>query len=259
MLVEPPSTSWDLRWRMLGMQTRVHPLFWLVALLLGWSGVKGDLRLLLLWVACVLVSVLVHELGHALVARAVGAHDTRIVLYAMGGLTIHGGTGSHARWHRVVELLMGPGAQLLVFAGPLYLALVLGAFPESTPELVIVAVAYLLAINVIWAVVNLLPVYPLDGGQIVHTLVDAGRNRSRAQIVHKVSIAAALLIAVGAVAGELTGLFPYGGWWTGLLFGLLAFDNWRMLQMARTPAWMMADDPPREPWEQDPDWWKRGR
>lgn len=256
MLVEPPPTQFDLKWQMLGMPVRVHPLFWLITLVFGWNGSAGRWDLILTWVACVFVSILVHELGHALVARASGAEGVRIVLYGMGGLAIHQG-GDQRRWQRVVELLMGPGAGFLLL-GLVCLPLWFLVFPSLNPipELLWVAFWDLLQINLFWGVVNLLPVYPLDGGQIAWELLDAPRRRERRVLTHKLGIGVGVGVAVLFVAttrvmgvGDAIGLFP------ALLFLLLAFDNWRLMQIARTPAWI-GDEAPREPWERDPDWWK---
>ncbi len=59
-----------MRFRILGFPVHVHPFFFLVAALLG--STQSDLTLILVWVAVVFGSVLAHELGHALVARAYG-------------------------------------------------------------------------------------------------------------------------------------------------------------------------------------------
>ena len=82
-------TAYDLRFRLLGVPVRIHPLFWLVACLLGgpWLEGRWGAGYLLLWVACVFVSILVHELGHVLAGRAFGARG-HILLYSFGGLAI---------------------------------------------------------------------------------------------------------------------------------------------------------------------------
>ena len=58
----PPPTQYDLRFAIAGIPVRVHPLFWLITILFGFS---ADLIQLLIWVFVVFVSILVHELGHA--------------------------------------------------------------------------------------------------------------------------------------------------------------------------------------------------
>ena len=71
LLGEPPRTGGDLNFQLFGIPVRVHPLFWLIAVLLGISGDPQPAEILL-WVVAVFVSILVHELGHALTMRAFG-------------------------------------------------------------------------------------------------------------------------------------------------------------------------------------------
>ena len=59
----PPPTRYDLRFSIAGIPVSVHPVFWLIALLFGSS---GDPLLIPIWILVVFVSILVHELGHAL-------------------------------------------------------------------------------------------------------------------------------------------------------------------------------------------------
>ncbi|HEY1119867.1 MAG TPA: hypothetical protein VGE43_19285, partial [Acidimicrobiales bacterium] len=54
----------------LGIPVRIEPFFWIASVLLAYD--LGDARLIIMWVAVVLVSVLVHELGHAVALKAFG-------------------------------------------------------------------------------------------------------------------------------------------------------------------------------------------
>ncbi len=90
-----PPTPYDLSFRFLGFSVRVQPLFWIVFLFLGLNfngSIKdGDLMPwlvnLVLWIAAVFVSILVHELGHALVFRHVFHVPSSITLHGFGGVT----------------------------------------------------------------------------------------------------------------------------------------------------------------------------
>ena len=74
MLAEPQTTSADLEFDRAGIRVRVSAWFWLAAALLGWSVCqaysRGDQRMLLqmlvVWIGIVFLSILVHEMGHAL-------------------------------------------------------------------------------------------------------------------------------------------------------------------------------------------------
>ncbi len=86
ILAEPPPGQGDIHFRIFGIPVRVHPFFWLIAVLLV---IRGDPKpaQVLIWVAAMFVSILIHELGHAWLQRRYGGRP-RIVLYGMGGLAI---------------------------------------------------------------------------------------------------------------------------------------------------------------------------
>ena len=67
-MVGAAETPYDLRFRLLGIPVRVHPLFWVVMAVLGWQ--DHNLPMVAVWVACVFVSILVHEYGHGLMAKS---------------------------------------------------------------------------------------------------------------------------------------------------------------------------------------------
>src|SRR5262249_6404048 len=103
-------TPYDLRFRFLGIPVRVHPMFWLVAAMLRWE--PNNLPMVLLWVACVFFSVLVHEYGHGSMAWRFGS-DPSIILWGGGGLCY-----THAerqtREQRLAVVVAGPGAGFLL-------------------------------------------------------------------------------------------------------------------------------------------------
>src|SRR5436309_2919858 len=119
MFADPRPTPFDLRFRLLGVPVTVHPLFWLGAVVLG-IDIARRLDLLLIWVACVFVGVLVHEMGHALAARAFGSGEARIWLLMFGGLAMGGGR-LWARWQRIAFSLAGPAAGFLLLGGQVLL------------------------------------------------------------------------------------------------------------------------------------------
>ena len=158
----------SIEFRLFRIPIRIHLWFWLMALWLwtlnsdeGWAG-------LLIWVAVVFQGILMHELGHALVGRAFG-RQPRIELIALGGLT----------WWEQREP-MSPGRNLLVSAaGPAVgifigsLALVLmDAMRVPDPSLARYTFRSLIFVNLGWGLLNLLPVLPLDGGNIVASLME---------------------------------------------------------------------------------------
>src|SRR5262249_28257152 len=119
-------TPYDVRFRLLGIPVRIHPLFWLVTVALGWQ--DHDVPSVAIWVACVFVSILVHEYGHGLMAKAFDASPS-IVLWGLGGLCYSHGERQSSR-QRLAVILSGPGAGFLLLAlVVLATALVTGVTP----------------------------------------------------------------------------------------------------------------------------------
>lgn len=199
LLAEPQRTQFDLNFQVFGFPVRVHPLFWLMGLISGYSGGDSAGILLLTWIFAVFVSILIHELGHALMIRRFG-REAHIVLYMMGGLAIEGRPSSHEsspwsfemsdyrpRARTPIEQILisaaGPGIQLALAAAVIGLVYATGGsvrlagdiIPLPVPKLggelatninLHILVWDLLYINIFWALINLVPVLPLDGGQI---------------------------------------------------------------------------------------------
>lgn len=257
MLIEPNQTPYDLRWRMFGIDVRVHPMFWLVSLIMGMNA--GGLQAIMIWIACVFVSILVHEMGHVVVGQWFGSFG-HIVLYGFGGLAV-GSNRLHQRWQRIAVSFAGPAAGFL-FLGVLYLLLWI-TNPAVFPNYVVIAmrrlglpdewipytlgppfgnpmialvVSFLTLINLIWGLVNLLPVWPLDGGQISREVCQAVSPRSGLNQSLGISMAVAGVLAVHcfmtAAGRELLPL-PFGSLYSGLLFGILALHSYQMMQQSR--------------------------
>ena len=240
MLGEPPQTQYDLRFQIFGIPVRVHPFFWLVVVLLGISGgAKTPPVQLLLWVGCVFISILIHELGHAAAALAHGWRPW-ITLYGFGGLASYQPTRHDAR-SQILISLAGPGAGFLFIA--LVMAIVQASghgvqlFPD--PHLsflfppwatfapfetmnVNVLVFFLWQINILWGLLNLLPIYPLDGGQIMRELC-LSANRAN-------GISQSLWISIAVAAGVVVFCVFHQEIYLALMFGYLAYTNYNLLQ-----------------------------
>lgn len=67
-------TQLDLSWQMFGIPIRVSPWFWLTSAFLGWPYLDDGFQFLLTWIACVFVSILIHEMGHAFAFRIFGSN-----------------------------------------------------------------------------------------------------------------------------------------------------------------------------------------
>src|SRR5262249_12009260 len=142
-----------------------------VAVIFGWDFLKGDengkngFLYLALWVFCVFLSILLHEFGHVWAGRLFGT-DGHIVLHGFGGVAIN---ASHlaTRCTGVVVYLAGPLIQLVVIWLPLWLwRRSLGQEWWDLSPPVRMAASILILITLYWPLLNLAPVWPLDGGQV---------------------------------------------------------------------------------------------
>ena len=182
----PQRRRWSWRLGSLaGISIYVHATF---VLLLAWIAMAHvaaghDLPLItqgLLLVVCVFTVVVLHELGHALVARRFGVTTRDITLYPIGGI---------ARLERMPER---PAQELLVaLAGPavngvlalaIYLGLRLGKVGAGGDPLTIGAsfLVQLMWINLSLGLFNLIPAFPMDGGRILRALLAFRMDRPRA-------------------------------------------------------------------------------
>ncbi len=192
-----------------------------VLLILLWmqNGVVAGL----LWGGCVTVSILVHELGHALVAKRYRLHP-HILLWGLGGLCFH--DRAERDRHEALITAAGPGAGLL-----LGVAVWVGSFalPDASSgagsglELAHQAVSMLLFVNIAWSFVNLLPLWPLDGGQLFRLgLLQLLPPRTAERITHVVSL--------GLVAVALLFAFLSSEMFVALLAGFAGWQNIRALR-----------------------------
>ena len=240
----PPPTRYDLRFSIAGIPVRVHPLFWVIAFIFGFS--STNLLYTLVWVLAIFVSILIHELGHALAFRRYG-QGSYIVLHFAGGLTVPQQVSWGAGWANVA---LSPRQEIFIslagpFAGFLLAALLVAGvlvsggsvtmnwllgfipFPAVTPSfggaLLRILVAILLSVNIFWGLINLMPVYPLDGGNVARFLLLQYDPLNGVRKSLWLSV-----IAGGMVA--LVGLVFFKSVYMALLFGFLAFQSYQSLQ-----------------------------
>ena len=168
-----------LKFRLFGIPVVIEWWFWLSAALLGGGmSARGpdDWMAVVVWIGIMFVSVLVHEMGHALAGIHFGARPS-IKLHGFGGLTYLPGA-YFSRGQSIAVSAAGPLAGLLL--GCLVLTLIKVTPPSS--GLVSFAFRQALYINFFWTFVNLLPIQPLDGGQILREVLGPRRIRVTALI-----------------------------------------------------------------------------
>jgi membrane-associated protease RseP (regulator of RpoE activity) len=243
LIGEPPRTQYDLHFSLLGIPVRIHPLFWLVALMLNYR--LGDVASVATWIAAVFLAILVHEFGHALVMRAHGFRPW-ITLYGFGGLTSYDQGQARLKGSgplgQILICLAGPMAGFLlatVLVGGLILAgdaqiPIHGTGWQARPEGLDILLAnrhlaelvvYILYICIFWGAINLLPIYPLDGGQIAREIL--------LKLSPRDGIRQSLMLSI--LAGGAMALFwlTRQDWFVAIFFGYLAYASYAALQAYR--------------------------
>lgn len=226
--------------RLFGVPVTIQPSFLIIAVLLGWSAGFGSWEVVVALVAIVVVSILIHELGHALVARSFGA-GVEIELNGLGGLTRWGVTGGQLPPGKRALVAASGSATGLVFGGLVWLvALTAGPF-AGTAGLV---VRYLIYVNVFWGLLNWLPIRPLDGGHLLSALLSKSMP-DRAERVAKVifTLTAALALVV-AIRFRLIFVGILAAW---MLMGEFGAGQ-RTAPPMRMPTLSYDQEPGEEPW-----------
>jgi Zn-dependent protease len=184
--------AWSFRiGRIAGIDLKLHVTF---ALILGlgalqWGGPHGarGAAFGVLLVALLFVCVVLHELGHALMARRFGIATHAIVLLPIGGVAQLARSPDNPR-HELWIAAAGPVVNLLI-AGALLLATIpmgLGGLPEESLRALVTQptpsalLLWLLGANVTMALFNLLPALPMDGGRILRAALTLRMGATRA-------------------------------------------------------------------------------
>lgn len=242
LFLEPQPTRFDLRFQLFDVPVRVDPWFWLISLFS--SGANTPPLYVLLWVGLVFVSILVHEFGHVLAFRYYQIRS-HVVLYGFGGLAIPTYRGRLDPRAAMVVSFAGPLAGF-IFAAVLVLGLRLSGFHTEFdfgfPEIIDWAFVdpdtgmptlllndklrflfnQLLFVNIFWGLVNLLPIYPLDGGQIARSAFELSDTPD--------SLRKSLILSmVAAIAMAIYGLRSSSMFYV-FIFGYLAYQNYQELQ-----------------------------
>ncbi|MDB5338055.1 MAG: peptidase [Planctomycetaceae bacterium] len=239
MFGEFAPTPQDVYFRVLGIPCRIHPSFWIIAALFAFprgGHLPGSIvvGLLLSRMTCLFVSILVHELGHALLIDRVG-FPTSITLHACGGYAVYQPTRSVRPSVSMAISFAGPLAGFILYGivcGIEYLLLRNDVFlriPRASAYILLDAIGQLKYINLYWGLINLLPVFPLDGGQITRTWMGArwGIDGVRQSLVISMIVAGAAALWFYQENGHQMLDFPV------LLFGMLCYQSFQAYQEVR--------------------------
>lgn len=230
-----------IRFTLFGVQVSIHPTLWLTLAILGRAYMVSnmvELMSALLFIIAAFVVLLAHEMGHALVGRRLGGGQPSVYLAWLGGDC----TNESARLTRLQGVVMtaaGPLASLAVglvaylglclyvgdfsLGSALSVGFALGVMPAEVlmtyPPLAMFFFFYLVEVSCWWTVLNLLPIFPLDGGQIMQGLM-----KSRTQM-HAISLAVAVVLTLTFAV--------LGLWLLSIFMVLLAVLNHKLHQESR--------------------------
>lgn len=237
-----------LRFTLFGFPVRIHWMFWLNTALMGGAVTASspeDMLSLMSWMTAVFLSILIHELGHALTMRNYGDRQVDIELYAFGGLAQ--GRRTLTRHENIWVSAAGPGLQILAGLAVGWAATI---WPPNSLWLREMLDGFIV-VSIFWALLNLLPVVPLDGGRLCGAFLGAQRWRQ----VLKISLVCSVVLMLLSFADGMwlglqdtvlhlldirAGTRVGGGVFTLVLFGLLALNNWRQLRNEPQIPWMNA-------------------
>ena len=219
-----PNQQGTFRFKLFGFPLSIHWTFLILPIL--WGSQSGpdpidQTRSVLIYIIVFFISILGHELGHALAYRSFGG-SAQIMIHAMGGMAV-----SHGSFNRKQKII-------ITAAGPLFglamgiICLLLPMFLDlaSMSKYLIKFLNLMIFLNIFWSFFNLLPIIPLDGGQLLGHIMHEKKPVLRGQI--------------GGITAGLAALFLFlilGSIFGAILLGYLAYQNFKAADRARRGYW----------------------
>ncbi|MBW3657735.1 MAG: hypothetical protein KY457_03790 [Actinobacteria bacterium] len=219
----PSRSAGGLRFTLFGVPVTIGLS---VVLLLAFLGFPlGDPLRVVLWVGIGILSILLHELGHAVAARAAGA-TPEIALAGLGGATTYrSSTRTESRGWSLAIGLAGPAVGIVLGLAAVALgAPCCGVAVDAAPGEF--ALSVFVFVSLVWSVLNLLPILPLDGGQALASLLP-GEPRQRQARAAGVGAVVGTVVTVVAVMGRAM--------FAAIIVGLLTWQNIQTWRAARRP------------------------
>lgn len=167
--------------------------------------------------------VLMHEFGHALACRSLGGNADRIVLWPLGGVAY---VDPPQRPGAVLwSLAAGPLVNVVLFPVILVITKLARLGLGATNPNVFVLLGAIFYINAALLIFNMLPIYPLDGGQILRALLWYLMGRAR-------SLMTATVVGFIGVAGLIVVAVRIGSVWFGVLSIFILMNCWSGMKQA---------------------------
>lgn len=239
---------WNASWHIgtfWGIKLRLHWSMLLVGIYVIPVGLSFNGESLIIFLTTILLvfsSIALHEFGHAWMAARFGIATRQIVLILFGGFA-HFDRAANKAWHEFLIAFAGPLVNLLI-AGIIFIiqgifALIYGPYwitelyylsDSHWPPFLVAALSSIQFMNIVLGVLNLAPVYPLDGGRMLRAILQMGIGKAHANLV---TLLISLPIAIGFVL--------YSGLrlqWVDIVIGLLILSGIATLS-TRGSQWFM--------------------
>jgi Zn-dependent protease len=226
--------------RIRGLPVFIDASFIILIFLWGQSYfIGGDTRRMsmgFLLIVGLSLSILIHELAHAIAGHNLGVAPSHIELNGLGGLCYWAQPMRPEAWRRIAISLVGPLSNLLLYG----VFELLTSMVDPRGQRAVYHVTSMLAWANWWMFVfNMLPAFPLDGGKALEALLGKGLTFTAARLV--VGVLGLCLAAFCAYLG-LGGVPPAwlpisGGTWMLVMAFLLGLENYMAIQGASNPPW----------------------
>lgn len=175
-----------------------------------------------LWIPIIFLSVLFHEGGHAAAFALLGLGPSQVVLGGFGGFTVN--RSRRAVWQDIIVSLAGPVFSFLL-AAIMFVLHQSSAFLREDPMFQLL-IPLMMVANIVWGIFNLIPVFPMDGGQAVYGVAQYLASPRVALLISIWSsmILGGALLVYGLLAGQI---------FVAMIVGFLLFQNYQRLQMLK--------------------------
>jgi len=172
----------------------------------------------------------VHEIGHCVAYRRFG-QEPSVFLWGLGGTT--SGSGRLSPWREIVVAASGLAAAMLVLWLPVYVlqATVLSSwFPfDLAGRLAYLTLSDIRLWALLWTLINVLPIIPLDGGHICEAVIELVAGEPKPQLARMISI-------ITGAAAAFIGFFVLGWLFAIFIFGILAAHNYLVYRHENDPS-----------------------
>jgi Zn-dependent protease len=209
--------KWSLNiGKIFGINFRIHITFFLLLFFIFISvlneGGFGKAVLSVLFICAIFVCVVIHEVGHSLFARRFGKHPQSITLLPIGGIAAIEEIPEKPG-QEIAMSIVGPFINLII-AGVIYLFV--GRWsgvgvPDLYPDSARSFFAGLIGVNIMLAIFNLIPAFPMDGGRVLRGIL-----ATKMEYVRATSVAVFIGQAI-AVFFIFSGIFMFSNWWLSII------------------------------------------